>query len=194
MSELPKQRPMTVDEFLTWSETEPGRHELVNGRVFAMAPERVRHTRAKFATSMALLRAIEKAGLPCEVLPDGATVRIDATTAYEPDALVRCGAALDGDLIEVPDPIVVVEVLSPSTRTIDTGAKLAGYFMIASLRHYLIIDGERRLVVHHRRSDGDTIATRVIGFGAIRLDPPGIEISCEDMVGRAAVSPRVQDL
>ena len=180
---------MSVDEFLVWAEGQPGRHELVNGRVFAMAPERLRHTRAKFMSAKALERAIEGARAPCEVWPDGVTVRIDAVTAFEPDVLVRCGPPLDETGVEVPDPLIVVEVLSPSARNYDAGAKLAGYFQVASLRHYLMVDADQRVVVHHQRADGDMIATRIVGFGPIRLDPPGIEVAVEEMLGGIIPSP-----
>ena len=121
---------MTVDEFLAWAEGRPGRHELVDGEVYAMSPERARHAETKAAVYTALSQAIRSAGSPCRVLPDGMTVRVSEQTAYEPDALVYCGARLAADAVEVPNPIIVVEVLSPSTGPHDTGAKLAGYFQV----------------------------------------------------------------
>ncbi|HEX4767597.1 MAG TPA: Uma2 family endonuclease [Lichenihabitans sp.] len=143
MPEMPNLR-MTVDEFLAWAETQPGRHELVDGRVFAMAPERARHTRAKAAAHASLAGAIARASRPCEVMPNGMTVRIDRSTAYEPDGLVYCGSRLPDDAIEVSNPIIVVEVLSPSTGNYDKAGKLVGYFMVESLQHYLIVDPDRR--------------------------------------------------
>ena len=183
MSELPKPK-MTVDEFLVWAESQPGRHELVGGRVYAMAPERVRHADAKFSAQTVLKASIAKVGRPCHMLPDGMTVRIDRSTAYEPDALVYCGRRLPGDAVEVPDPIIVVEVLSPSTGNYDKAGKLVGYFMLQSLQHYLIVDPDRRVIVHHRR-DGEAIATRIVGTGVLRLDPPGLDVMVEEMLGPA---------
>jgi Uma2 family endonuclease len=167
---------MTVDEFLTWAERQPGRHELVEGEVIAMSPERARHAEVKASIYMALLQAIRAAGVPCRVLPDGMTVRVSRQTAYEPDALVYCGDRLAGDAIEVPDPVIVVEVLSPGTADHDLGAKLAGYFQVLSVQHYLIVDPTQQLVIHHRRTD-DAIETRIAGQGTLRLDPPGIELA-----------------
>ena len=184
MSDVPDIR-MTVDEYLVWAEAQPGRHELVNGRVLAMAPERVRHGRTKGAVYVALGDAIRTAGRSCEVFPDGMAIRIDAKTAFEPDALVRCGPPLDGDMIEVPNPLIVVEVLSPSARGYDTGAKLTGYFLVPSLRHYLIVDAEREVVLHHRRADNGAIETRIVGFGALELDPPGLSVTVEALLGKA---------
>ena len=119
---------MTVDEFLVWAEGQDGRWELYNGVPYAMAPERTGHGKIKFAVQTALLQGIRKAGLPCHMLPDGATVRVSQHTAHEPDALVYCGAELPRDAIEVPNPVIVVEVASPSTRKIDASLKLTGYF------------------------------------------------------------------
>lgn len=174
MATAPKQR-MDVDEFLAWAQTVPGKHELVDGQVWAMSPERTRHARAKFAVQRALHTAIGRSSGACELLPDGMTVRIDRATAYEPDALIYCGPRLPGDAIEVPEPLVVIEVLSPSTRAHDSGVKLTGYFSLASVQHYLLVDADRRLVIHHRRGAGDLIETRILSQGMLRLDPPGIE-------------------
>ena len=173
---------MTVDEFLVWAEDQVGHFELVDGHVWAMSPERVGHADAKFAVQAALKQAICRAGLACYMLPDGVTVRIDAGTAYEPDALVYCGARLPPDAIEVPAPVIVSEVLSPSTGRYDRHDKLAGYFALPSVIHYLIINIDRRMMIHHERR-GPEIATKILGTGLLRLDPPGLEVSVEDLFG-----------
>ena len=109
-------------------------------------------------------------------------VRIDERTVYEPDALVRCGPRLPDDATEIADPVIVVEVISPSSRGIDSGAKLVGYFRIPSVRHYLVIDIEARAVVHHRRGDRGGIETRILREGRLELDPPRIGIALADML------------
>lgn len=93
MTALPRTR-MTVDEYLAWAEGQPGRYELLDGVVFAMSPEGAGHAERKAAVHAALLSGIRARGVPCYALPDGMTVRIDKTTAYEPDALVYCGTKL----------------------------------------------------------------------------------------------------
>ena len=109
---------MTVDQFLAWAEGRLGRHELYRGEVYAMSPETAGHAETKAAIHMALLAAIRARGLPCHVLPDGMTVRIDDSTAFEPDAVVYSGEKLPRSAIEVPTPLIVVEVLSPSTAAV----------------------------------------------------------------------------
>ncbi|WP_135466021.1 Uma2 family endonuclease [Crenalkalicoccus roseus] len=106
---------MTREEYYRWAEEPPrGRFELAGGEVVAMAPERVAHMRAKARVWLALRQAIVSAGLPCDVLPDGATVEIGNDAAYEPDALVHCGETLDGEALGSPPPVIVGEVTSPS--------------------------------------------------------------------------------
>ncbi len=175
MSALPKTF-MTVDEFLVWAEGRPGRYELEAGEIVAMSPERARHAEVKGAAFLALRDAIKRAGAPCRVMPDGMTVRINSTTAYEPDALVYCGPRLGGDDIEVRNPCVIVEIASPGTRSVDQGVKLIGYFRVPSIMHYLLVDPLRRVVVHHARGEGDMIATRIVGEGILTLSPPGFDV------------------
>ncbi len=117
------------------------------------------------------------------MLPDGMTVRVDETTAYEPDALVYCGAKLPPRAVEVPDPVIVVEVLSPSTRRVDASAKLAGYFRLPSVSHYLIVDPNKPVIINHARRSGDVIATRIVTDGTIALDPPGMNLRVSDIYG-----------
>jgi Uma2 family endonuclease len=172
---------MNVDEYLAWAGEQPGRYELYDGSVVAMSPEGAGHAEKKAAVHAALLAGIRTRRLQCHALPDGMTVRIDDTTAYEPDAVVYCGSKLPPAALEVPDPVVVVEVLSPSTRRIDITAKLADYFRVPSVAHYLIVDPERPRIIHHARAEGDTILTRIVSEGSIKLDPPGIELALADV-------------
>jgi Uma2 family endonuclease len=175
---------MTVEQFVDWAMAQPdGRYELLDGEAVAMAPERAAHARLKSAVWLALRDAIKSAGLPCEALPDGMTVKIDARTAYEPDALVQCGERLSGETVIVSTPLIVVEVLSPKTSSRDVGAKLADYFRVPSIRHYLIARTDRPTVIHHRRDDGDTIETRIVTAGALHLDPPGITLDLARIYG-----------
>lgn len=181
MIALPKHK-MVVDEFIAWASGQPGRWELYDGVPVAVSPERVIHGDAKYRTARALDAAIERAGLPCRFVLDSAAVRIDAHRSYRPDALVYCGEPLPGDALEVPSPIVVVEILSPSNAMQDLRDKLQGYFRVPSIKHYLIVDPDKRLIIHHARGDGDVIATRIVSDGLLRLDPPGIELSAADLL------------
>src|ERR1700724_90337 len=102
MSALSKPPRMTVDEYLGWAESQPGRHELVNGTVQAMSPEGAGHAEKKPHVHAALMAGIRTRQLPCHALPDGMTVRVDDATAFEPDTVVYCGTKLPSRSIEVP--------------------------------------------------------------------------------------------
>jgi Uma2 family endonuclease len=172
----PPAEKMTREEFRAWAAAQPrGRFERVGGEVVAMGPERLLHVRVKYAVWQALTRAVQAAASPCEVLGDGATVAIDADTDYEPDAVVNCGPRADGTLLAVPNPVIVVEVQSTSTRHVDTGIKLIDYFRVPSIQHYLIVRVDRRAVLHHRRV-ADRVETTIVPSGTFELDPPGLHL------------------
>jgi Uma2 family endonuclease len=178
---LPPQT-LTLGEFYAWAERQrDGRFELEDGSIVAMAPEQVRHARAKAEAWLALRRAIEAAGIGCTPLVDGVTVEIDSATAFVPDVLVDCSERLAPDAIAATQPVIVVEVVSPSTNQRDMTTKLVGYFRVDSIRHYLIVDAEKRIVVHHQRTGGEALATRILAGGALALDPPGISVRIEDL-------------
>jgi Uma2 family endonuclease len=171
---------LTRDEFRRWAESQRRRYERVAGEPVAMAPERVIHARLKMRVWQALDRAILAAGLDCEALGDGVTIEVDEETDYEPDAVVNCGPRLDPDAIAATNPVIVVEVLSPSTQSIDSSDKLADYFRVPSIQHYLIVRAKRREIIHHARSGVD-IVSRAINIGSIRMDPPGISIDVAEV-------------
>lgn len=172
---------MSRAEYQRWAEAQPsGRFERIDGLVVAMAPERRSHADRKAMVWLALRQAVTAAGLPCHVYPDGVTVEVDDND-FEPDAILRCGDALSGDGIDVPDPLVVAEVLSPSTRNDDLTRKLVAYFRVPSVRHYLIWAARPQVIHHRRRDDGEGIETGVVTAGEIRLDPPGIGIALEEV-------------
>lgn len=180
MNVVPKIR-MTVPEFIDWAMAQPrGRFELVGGQVVEMSPERARHNRAKLAVARALEDAVRQAGLSYVTFTDGMTLVIDERTAREPDAAVQPSENFDPDTLTLNDPIIVAEVLSPSSARADTTAKLAEYFSVPSIQHYLIVDPDERRphVVHHAREAGSTsLRTTIHENGTITLDPPGMTIA-----------------
>lgn len=171
---------LTVDAFIDWAMAQPGgRYELLDGEVLAMSPERVGHARIKARVWWALDRATAASGSSCEALPDGLSVPIDESTSFEPDAMVRCGAPLDDHAVKIEDPLIVVEVISPGSRGIDTGIKLQGYFSLPSLEHYLVIDPQRRAIIHYARDKDGSVRASIHRAGSLALDPPGIALPVE---------------
>ena len=181
---------LTVDEFLAWSvRQERGKYELFDGVVVMQQSQQWEHAKVKAAVYMALARAIQERGVACYAAPDGMTVRITKRTAFEPDALVAPLPEPDRKSLEVPNPIVVVEVLSPSTARADATTKLRGYFQVPTIQHYLILDPEGLTVTHHKRGPGDALETCVLTEGDLNLEPPGLVIALRDIFGAASASP-----
>jgi len=172
---------MTREEFLAWVAQQPsGRFERIDGIVVAMAPERISHVRRKGSARDALRRAIRQAGLAsCEAIGHGATVQVEDSD-FEPDALLRCGPPLPGMATTVPDPLVLVEVLSPDSGTRDRVSKLRAYFKLPSVQHYLIVWPDEQRIVHHARAANEEVTTRVFTSGEIGLNPPGITLTVEE--------------
>jgi Uma2 family endonuclease len=141
-----RSRPrMTVAEFLAWSADQPdeARHELVRGLpVRPMAPTKIWHARIQRNASEALRRTIAVAGAPCEVFDagPGVAVGLEGEECRIPDVVVTCASTIDENARLVPEPMIVVEVASPSTRLADVNDKVEFYSRIASIRHYLVIE------------------------------------------------------
>ena len=180
MNEFAPKR-MTVDEFLVWAEGREGKWELHDGVVVEMAAEQAYHSRVKAFAVAALLTALRRKGADCGVYADGLAVRTTNGRAFAPDVLPVCPPAPQSDL-ETTTPLVV-EVLSPSTAAFDHGAKLEGYFSLRSLAHCLLIDPDRRVLIHHSRGREGVIETRILHEGAVRLDPPGIVFDMGELFG-----------
>jgi Uma2 family endonuclease len=172
---------MTVDEFLPWAEGREGRWELYNGVPCRMPSEQAGHIDLKYAVYFALQRAIRKAAVPCHLLGDGGSVRISQHLMYGPDALVYCGPKLPSHALEAPNPVILVEVASPSTRKMDETVKLNDYFSLASVHHYLLVDPEGPPVIHYSRQADGTPLRSVAHEGTLTLSPPGIEVGLADM-------------
>lgn len=171
---------LTREESCRWAEGQSRRYERVAGEPVAMSPERIQHVRIKSRVWAAIDRAVRTAALDCEALADGVTIEVDADTDYEPDAVVDCGPSLHPDATAATNPVIVVEVSSPSIQSVDSGEKLANYFRGPSIQHYLIVRARRQEIIHHWRV-GEDIISRTLNVGPIRLDPPGIVVDVADL-------------
>ncbi len=181
---LPKR--MTVDEFLVWAERQPkesGKLELLDGRVIVQQSQRWAHSKIKHQMAVQLQMALERAKLPFFAAPKGPMVRLGPHLAFEPDALVAPLPEPSSESLEISNPILVVEVLSPSTAQFDATTKLKGYFELPCLQHYLLVDPEGGAITHHKRAQNG-IETRVFDSGTLDIDPPGFSISLDAIFRR----------
>ena len=188
-------RKLTAEEFDAWYEAQPHgrRYEFMDGIAYPnfdglpddpyAQGERVSHAEKKLAIAVALREQVRMRRLPCQVFGDGMKVQA-GDARFEPDAQLRCGPRLPGDIVIVPDPLIVVEVTSPSTKRVDPLAKLTRYFDNPALMHYLIVlSDERRAIHHHRTTDGRIESLILSATDNARFDPPGVEITMADVFG-----------
>ena len=126
------------------------RHEYVGGVIYAIVGATKRHNRIINNISGRLWNAAR--GGDCRVYTQSVKLRADDEVIYYPDVMVACGPEGDDPLIE-DAPCLVVEVVSPSTETIDRREKMLAYRRIPTLKAYLIVDQERRYVERHWRGE-----------------------------------------
>jgi Uma2 family endonuclease len=184
MATRPKSN-LTVEQYLAAYEGATGRYELVDGEVLKMAAETVLHVRLKGKIFSALSKAIKSEKADCEVFQDGVAIKISSKTAREPDVSVQCGKLADGASLVLDRPLIVVEVVSPSSSSTDANQKLEEYFSVASIAHYLIVWPAKKLCYLHSRIDDNKVLTTIVRAGKIEFDPPGFSITYSDIFGDA---------
>lgn len=176
---------MTVAEFLEWSGDQPDDYELVDGEVVAMSKDRKGHNRTKARAFRALDDAVARAKLSCTTYTDGVAVVTPGNVVRRPDASVECDREFDSDGLVLDNPVIVVEVVSKSSERDDFESKFTDYFSIPSIVHYLIVLPDKRMVLHHQRSgqgvDGPTVLSAIRQSGELRLDPPGLVLTVEEL-------------
>jgi Uma2 family endonuclease len=182
MATKPKMQ-MTVEQYLKKYEGTAGKYELVDGVVISMSAERARHVLAKGDAYAAIRAAIKKSKLKCQVFTDGISVRTGKHSLREPDVAVQCGKTVDPDVMILDEPIVLVEVISPSSEFRDVHSKLVEYFSLPSVQHYIVVDQAKGLVFHNRRDGKNKVQTQFMHSGVLDLSPPGLKIKISDLLG-----------
>ncbi len=157
------------------------RHEFLDGEVFAMAGAKPEHNDIAAAITGALVLLLR--GRRCRAFSSDQRIHVRATGLYTyPDGGVKCGRGeIHSDGMSLLDPVLLVEVLSESTRDYDRGAKLEHYKAIPSLRHVLLVESTSRRVEHHHRPEGGAWTVTTLTDGAIRLDDLGGSIPLDDV-------------
>ena len=169
--------PMTGQEFVAWDEArmdDETRVEFHDGHIVTMRPESLRHNFAKASISNQFINRLGFEG-HCSSMSDGMRLRTPTGHRYEPDAMIRCGERLGGDSNLVTDPVVVVEVLSPSNTAETMDKKEARYFACPSVAHYLLVDPVSRTFRHVERGTAEgKLLTALMRGGSVFFDPPGV--------------------
>jgi Uma2 family endonuclease len=172
MADLAEKR-MTVAEFLTWNDGTDTRYELIDGRPVAMAPVAPSHSVLVANLTHALKSKLQR---PCYVGSEAGVERPDRDdTFYEADVVVSCTPVAPGMEV-IPAPIVLVEVLSPSTVDYDRGRKAYDYRRIPSVQEIVLVASEQRHIVVWRRRGAKWEVEDLIGDATLELETVGVQI------------------
>jgi Uma2 family endonuclease len=153
MGQAPLQLPMSAAESLAWDETQVIKHEFLAGEVLAMVGATKAHAALTINLAMALRQHLR--GSSCSVFATDVKLRIEAADAYfYPDLLVTCSGSDREDPLIVREPVLVIEVLSPSTTAHDLGAKFAACRQSATLREVVFVHPDMRRCDVFRKGAG----------------------------------------
>jgi Uma2 family endonuclease len=150
---------LTPEQYLEIERAAESRSEYYNGEMFAMAGTSFRHARIIRNVMFELTQKLR--GGKCEAVSSEVRLRVSPKGLYTyPDVMVVCGGPqfVDKVLDTVTNPIVIVEILSPTTEAYDRGPKFESYRTLESLRDYIMIAQDRVHVEHYmRQADGTWI-------------------------------------
>jgi Uma2 family endonuclease len=147
------QLPMTAAEFLAWDETQTVKHEFLAGDIIAMVGATKAHILVTGNVLMALRQHLR--GSPCSTFASDLKLRVESANAFfYPDVVVSCNETDREDPLIVREPLLLVEVLSPSTAGYDLGQKFAAYRQLPALQEVLFVHTDSRRCDVFRRGSG----------------------------------------
>ena len=184
MAQAAHKPEFTAQDYLAWESTQPGRHEFLDGKVFAMAGAEDRHLTVAGNAYMGLRQHL--AGSPCRTYMSDMRLHVAAANAYfYPDLLVTCSAQDHASALVKTEPKLIVEILSPSTAAYDRGVKFSHYRRLASLQEYVLIDLDTRATDCFRKgADGLWVLhpfarDQVVSFASMALEMTAAQLFAE---------------
>lgn len=169
----------SVEDYLKWELTSEAKHELIDGHVYAMAGTSANHERI----SVNILRKFGNhlENNPCEPFGSDMKLRVNSNFFY-PDVMVDCNFD-NSEPYFTKTPVIIVEVLSKSTRRKDTTIKFMSYINIPSLQEYVMVEQDIVDVQIFRRSEGWLAKHYFLG-DEITFESIGLTLSVEEIYHR----------
>ncbi len=162
---------MTVEDFLDWENRQEDRWEFDGFDPVGMVGGTLAHTLIATNLVQALGRRLRP---PCRVLMEGVKLRLAHTVRY-PDVMVVCGP-LRLQATELSDPVVVFEVLSPTTARTDRIEKNREYAAHPSIQRYVLLEQDAIAAEVYAREAGRWVRSTVIGDAPLAMPELGIEL------------------
>ncbi|TWT98810.1 Uma2 family endonuclease [Neorhodopirellula pilleata] len=175
-------QPISVRDYLDGEQQAKRKHEYVAGDIYAMAGGTVQHNRIASNATGALFAQLR--GQRCQVFNSDMKVRVrlsSGTRFYYPDVSVVCQPNPPSETFQ-DAPVVIIEVVSDSTRRTDEYEKREAYLSIDSLCVYVLIEQNAALALVYRRADSGFDREVIQGARSVILLPEiGCELALEDV-------------
>ena len=170
---------VSVEDYLEGEKDSPIRHEYVDGYIYAMAGASDRHNRIAInVTSRLNDRLIEG---PCEVFMSDTKLKVTPTTYYYPDVIVCCDSPAP-DAYFRAQPVIIIEIISPTTQRIDHHEKLIAYKRMPTVREYVVMYQDQILIQVHRRVGDEWQQRRLSNpTDSLMLESVGLSIALADI-------------
>ena len=189
MPPLPAQTLFTPDEYITQERKALHKSEYLDGQIFAMSGASRAHSLITSNISNSLYNQL--VGSDCEVHSSDMRVQPSPIAYFYPDVVVACGEPRFEDEVydTLLNPIVIVEVLSPSTAAYDRGEKFSHYRQLTSLQDYILVSQHKVCVEHHWRQDRQWKHTEFQALeDVLPLTSIGCKISLHNIYRRVSVA------
>ncbi len=183
---------MTRDQFFDWAEAQGARHEFDGFEPVAMTGGNLHHNRIAFNIHRTLHSRLKGSG--CEPLGLDAGVATIGDNVRYPDAVVTCSPTQGGSRL-VPNPVVVFEVISPTSGHVDRIVKVREYATVDSIRRYVIVESASvGLTVHERQEAGQKwTVTTIMADDLLHLPEIGVEIPVAEIYENVDFPPPVSE-
>lgn len=186
------QKPWTIEQFLSWADSQDGRYEFDGTRPVAMTGGNANHSRITTNIHAALRSRLR--GTRCSYFGPDLGVRTTAEKVRFPDALITCTKFPGRDRI-APDAVVIFEVLSPDSGRRDRIEKVREYEAVPSIRRYVIVESATSgmLVLHRQTGDDPWTAQAMTADDILIMPEVGIEIPIVEFYEDVDLSEPPQD-
>jgi Uma2 family endonuclease len=176
MSVAPR-HSMTLAQFLDWEERQELRYEFDGFQPVAMTGGTAAH--AHLQRNLMLVVGTRLRGRPCEVY--GSDLKIEvAGSIRHPDAFVVCSPVAANQTV-IRDPVVVFEVLSPSTASTDRITKNRKYAATPSVRRHVMLEQDRMAATVFARIEGAWLGQLVTESDTLHLPEIGLELPLAEL-------------
>jgi len=171
-------KPMSLAEFLEWEERQPLRHEFDGVGPVAMTGGTLAHARIQVNLATALSTRLR--GAPCSFFGSDAKIQVADDHIRYPDGVVMCSPMVNTATI-IREPVVIFEVLSPSTASADRIVKAREYQATPSVRRYVMLEQDRIGATVYTRA-GDGWAFQILSNDAVLVMPEiGVEVALAEL-------------